>query len=67
VSFERINSSVNELYILLLCVTRSATATRRSSHQLQSAFHEKVSAGRGGSGAVRGESLLVGGLKGCYL
>jgi hypothetical protein len=29
---------------------------------LQSAFHEKVPAGGGGSGEVRRESLLVGGL-----
>jgi len=33
---------------------------------LQSAFQEKVPAGGVGSGAVRGESVLVGGLKGCY-
>jgi hypothetical protein len=33
---------------------------------VQSAFHEKVPAGGVGYGAVRGESVLVGGLKGCY-
>jgi hypothetical protein len=33
---------------------------------VQSAFHEKVPAGGAGSGAFRGESLLAGGLKGCY-
>jgi hypothetical protein len=33
---------------------------------VQSAFHEKVPAVGVGSGAVRGGSVLVGGLKGCY-
>jgi hypothetical protein len=33
---------------------------------VQSAFHEKVPAGGVGSDAARGESVLVGGLKGCY-
>jgi hypothetical protein len=37
----------------------------QSKLRLQSAFHEKVPGG-GGSGAVRGKRLLVGGLKGCY-
>jgi hypothetical protein len=45
---------------------KSETAT--TALKLQSAFHEKVPAGGegGGSGAVMGESLLLGGLKGCY-
>jgi hypothetical protein len=34
--------------------------------QVQSAFYEKVPAGGVDSGAVRGECVLVGGLKGCY-
>jgi hypothetical protein len=33
---------------------------------LQSALQEKVPAGGVGPGAVRGESVLVGGLQGCY-
>jgi hypothetical protein len=33
---------------------------------LQTAFHEKVPAGGVGSGVFRGESVLVGELKGCY-
>jgi hypothetical protein len=37
-----------------------------TTHSLQSAFHEKVRAEGVGSGAVRGESVLVGELKGCY-
>jgi hypothetical protein len=48
---------------------RSGTEARRNmllNTYIQSAFHEKVPAVSGGSGAVRGESVLVGGLKGCY-
>jgi hypothetical protein len=43
------------------------TEARLEYEILQSTFHEKVPVGGGGcSGAVRGESLLVGGLKDCY-
>jgi hypothetical protein len=37
-----------------------------SKQLVQSSFQEKVPAVGVGSGAVRGESVLVGGLKGCY-
>jgi hypothetical protein len=33
---------------------------------VQSVFHDKVPSGGVGSGAVRGECVMVGGLKGCY-
>jgi hypothetical protein len=39
---------------------------RISEAMLQSAFQQTVPAGGVGSGAVQGESLLVGELKGCY-
>jgi hypothetical protein len=48
-----------------LNLTLAEHAATAHNHRIlvQSAYHEKVPAG---SGAVRGESVLLGGLQGCY-
>jgi hypothetical protein len=53
--------------ICILWQSRDLKSLAPSAGDVQSAFHEKVpGVGGGGSGAVRRESLQVGGLKGCY-